>query len=263
MRWVAVILTLVAAVVLPYVMVSVKPLQLIVKEIYPGDVEILIDPDVNPHMFQLKPSDMGKVEKSEMLLVFGGGFEGWVKKLEGRVKICELSSVVGRASDENPHVWLDPVLTAVMAVKAEACLEGIHPELSVEMRKRLASFLQKLVDLSERIGEEFSRLDGMLLELRPALYHFLKRFFGGDYVTLVSQSQPSLSPRRLKEVLKLCKKEGLRYILIERNSSEKIAQPVVKGCGLKILKVDVLGSDAESYIEMIESVADVVKEALR
>ncbi len=245
-----------------YILVSVNPLYLIAKEIYPGDIRVLIDPDQNPHTFQLTPSSMRIVKRSDMLVVIGGSFEEWLKKIDG-VKICRLSDSIGKAAIENPHVWLDPVLVQSMSVELEKCLEKVYPNEMVEMRMNLLNFLKNLSDETIKIYSRLSRYDGTILELRPALYHFVDRFLSGSYITVVGQSQPSLSPRKLKEILRVCKGYRIRAIIIERNSSEKIAYPVIKECKLRVVKVDILGSDASSYTDMLEEVSNAVEEALK
>ena len=245
-----------------YVLVSVKPLELIVKEIYDGDVEILIDPNVNPHTYQLTPSAMKKIVKSDVLIIFGSGFEAWMKKLEGKAKICEVSSVLGKAPLENPHVWLDPVYTFAMSVEIEKCLEEIYPSKADEMRENLVSFLMKLSEETKRISRELSGYSGTLMELRPALYHFVRRFVDVDYITLVGGSESGLSAKKLKEALKLCKLR-VRTMIVERNSSRKIAEPLIRSCKLKVIVVDVLGTEAENYFDLLDDIAKAVEEALR
>ncbi len=251
-----------SVIALSYVLVSVKPLLLMTREIYGGDVKVLIDPRVNPHTFQLNPSSMRKIEKADILVVFGGGFEEWLSRIKG-VKICKLSDVLGKAPKVNPHVWLDPVLDQAMAVKLESCFEKIYPGESGNMRENLLRFLKKLSNLEEKIGSNLSDRDKPILELRPALYHFAKRFLSADYTTIVGQSQPSLSPRRLKSILKMCRRENIKYVLVEKNSSRKIAEPVVRACKLKVIEVDVLGTDANSFEELLENVERAVEEASR
>ncbi len=247
---------------LSYVLVSVNPLFLMTKEIYSGDVEVLINPNSNPHTFQLSPSSMKKVKRADILIVFGGGFEEWLSRIKG-VKICRLSDVLGKAPEINPHVWLDPVLVQAMAVKLESCLEDVYPKESRKMRENLITFLKKLSEEEQSIASDLSRYENPLIELRPALYHFVKRFLSSDYITLVGQSQPSLSPKKLKEVLRICKREHIKAILIEKSSSEKIVQPVVRACNLRIIKVDVLGADAKNFEDLLDNVKRSVEEALK
>jgi len=55
-KWLLIAMLAVFAIeIFPSVIVSVKPLYLLVKELYSGEVSILIDPNENPHMFSLTP----------------------------------------------------------------------------------------------------------------------------------------------------------------------------------------------------------------
>ncbi len=244
------------------VLVSIKPLYLIAKELTNHEIDILIDPNTNPHMFQLKPSDVIKIEKADVFIALGYGFEEWLTKLRNE-KFCLVTEGLERTMDENSHVWLDPVLAIFLASEMARCLEEIYPDERESIEFNLVRFIDEVVKETKALQEKFSDHKGtVILELRPALHHFVKRFVYGDYVTLVDKTQPSLTPRRLKNAINICKKEYVKAILIERNSSEKIAEPLLRSCKLKKVKVDVLGTDFDDYFEFLESVANSVLEAI-
>ena len=252
-------LLLVPAIGFSFVLVSINPLKLIVEEIYPGKVEVLIDPKLNPHMFTLTPSSMRRIEKADVVVVVGWGFEEWLGKV--RKNLCVSGKGMEGLMKENPHIWLVPSYVAKMARNVERCLEEKFPSLKDEMRKRLDGFLSKLDEEEKKIRKDLEGRQGVVLELRPALYHFAKEFFGGRYESVVSQTSPSLTPRRLERVVEVCRKEGVKALIVERSSSRRIALPLLRSCRLKILEVDVLGEKAKNYFEFIESVEKVFLEA--
>ena len=245
-----------------YILVSVKPLYLIVRELTGMDTEILIDPRTNPHMFQLKPSDVSKIEKANVFLVLGNPFESWLPKVK-KVNVCVVTKGLEKTMMENPHVWLDPVMASFMAVEIADCIKRTYPSESESVDSRLLDFLGRMVNLSEKFQKDFSgKIGSTVLELRPALFHFINRFLEGNYITLVSETQSGLTPRRLKEVLTLCKKLGLKKIIVEKNSSERIAYPLIRSCKLEILRVDVLGTDHDDFFDFMEDVEKTVLEAI-
>ncbi len=249
-----------AAISFSYVLVSVKPLELLVKELYPGRVELLIDLNENPHMFSLTPSTMRKVVKSDALIIFGWGFEEWAKKLKGRV--CIAAKGFEKKMEKNPHIWLSLEALPKIAENVAACLEKLYPDMKEEIGKRLKAFKEKLKEVSEKIRKDLLGKRAVLMEVRPALYHFVIPYENIEYVTLVSQTQPSLSPKRLQQVISICRKKGVKAVLIERNTSRKIVEPLVRECKLRVITVDVLGSDAKDFFEMLFSVERSVLEAI-
>ncbi|MCD6450706.1 MAG: zinc ABC transporter substrate-binding protein [Thermotogaceae bacterium] len=252
---------LVSSLAFSYVLVSIRPLMFIVKELYPGQVQVLIDPNSNPHMFSLTPSSMKKIYKSDVLIVFGSGFEEWIKKV--KADVCYAAKGMDKEMDANPHVWLNPKLMGKAASNIKECLERVYPDKKDEIEKNYKKFLDKLEKLDEELRKDFSDKNGTVLELRPALYHFLKEYFKGEYYTVIGQTQSSLSARSLKDIIKVCKEKSLKKIIIEKSSSKKIALPLLRECRLKELEVDVLGADVRSYEEFILSVEKVVLEALK
>ncbi len=256
-----VVALLVSSLAFSYVLVSIRPLMFIVKELYPGQVQVLIDPNSNPHMFSLTPSSMKKIYKSDILIVFGSGFEEWIKKV--KANICYAAKGMDKEMDVNPHLWLNPKLMEKAVGNIKECLEKVYPDKKVEIEKNYKRFLDKLEELDKKLRKDLSDKDGAILELRPALYHFLKEYFKGKYYTVIGQTQSSLSARSLKDVIKVCKKRNLKKIIIEKSSSKKIALPLLRECKLKELEVDVLGADVKSYEELILCVEKIVLEALK
>ncbi len=256
------VLGLFTVMVFSNVLVSINPLRLMAEEILGERVEVLIDPNVNPHTFQLKPSDLVRIKRSEVLIALGYGFEEWLKRVSSG-DVCIVTKGLEKTMIDNPHVWLDPVLSIYISRRMADCLEKVYPSRKEEIEKNLSRFQRKMVELSERFSRDLSNLDGTILELRPALYHSAMRFFGGDYVSVVGPSQPSLTPRRLKEIVSLCKREKMRYIIVEKNSNVDLARPVIRSCKLETTVVDVLGSDSESFEEMLLKIESAILEAVR
>ncbi len=262
MRIKVAMLILVMGTIFSNVLVTIKPLYLIAKNLTDHPIDVLIDPNTNPHMFQLKPSDMVKIRKSDVFIALGYGFEEWISKLKGE-NLCVVTNGLERTMDENSHVWLDPVMVTFLAIEMSQCLERAYPEERERIEGKLLEFLKKLVIKSSEIQESFSKYsDVVVLELRPALYHFVRRFLDAEYVTLVGKTQPNLTPRKLKEAIGLCKRRDLHAMILEKSSSERIAEPILRSCRMKKIVVDVLGSDFEDFFDFLDSISKSVLEAI-
>ncbi|MCW1932530.1 metal ABC transporter solute-binding protein, Zn/Mn family [Pararhodobacter zhoushanensis] len=102
-------------------------------------VEVLIGPGLDPHLYQARPSDVALLRSADRIVSLGLGLEGRLGAILERVGAAVLGPSVeperlllhGDAPD--PHIWMDPGLWAttfpalaeVLAELAPACAEQI------------------------------------------------------------------------------------------------------------------------------------------
>ena len=96
-----------------------------------ADVTSLIaDPAVDPHDYEVKPSDGAAVARAQVAVVNGIGYDGWMGKLlaanpSGRRTVVTVGDVVGVKDGGNPHQWYSPssvnsVIDAITAALQQA-----------------------------------------------------------------------------------------------------------------------------------------------
>ena len=246
------------------IVVSINPIYLIVKEIVQNEVEleVLIPSNVNPHLYQLKISDMTKFEKADLIILLGKGFEEWFDKVSSafRDKVLVLSQgILEESFSENPHIWLDPVLVSIMAYRVYEKLAKIFPKKSEVFRNNFWKFYEKLMNFSDNLYEMLESIRGKpVVESHPALYHFVKRFLGSDVFFLETGHGEGASLKKVREAIRFCRKNGIKYLIKEKNIPSKILTVLSKETKLEIREVDVLGTNAKDYFEILENIAGVL-----
>src|SRR6056297_154341 len=64
------------------IVTTIYPIKLITNQIYPSvTCHSLIDGAVSPHHFSPKPSDIIKINNSDMIIKIGGSFDMWVDEI--------------------------------------------------------------------------------------------------------------------------------------------------------------------------------------
>lgn len=83
------------------ILVTITPIYSLVKNVI-GDlqnVQLLIDKNMCPHDYQLRPSDVRKINKADMMITVGDGFEtflfNYINKSSVKVKTVELINAPG------------------------------------------------------------------------------------------------------------------------------------------------------------------------
>lgn len=247
-----------------FVVVSIKPLYFITEEIVQDKVklEILIPSNINPHLYQLKISDMMKLEKADLIILLGRGFERWYDKVLNtfKDKVLVLSQgLLESPFNENPHIWLDPVLVSIMSYRIYESLVKTFPEKSEAFKKNFWNFYERLMKFSDSLYKKLEVIRGKsIVESHPALYHFVKRFLESEIFFLETGHGEGTSLKKVREAIKFCQRNKIKYLVKEKNIPSKILKVLSKETNLEIREVDVLGIDSKDYFDMLESIADVL-----
>lgn len=186
----------------PKVVCTIPALTAIAREIGGEAFEYvtLAKPDQDPHFVSPTPSLMRKTRQALLLIEMGMQLEIWADEVAdgsgnprifrgapGRVVVSlgipkeEIPRVITRAEGDlhpegNPHLWLDPVRTKMIAVRVAEALTRIAPDRREEIEGRLADFRGRIdralfgVDLVELVGRE--KLGRLVLD--GALWPFLE-----------------------------------------------------------------------------------------
>jgi zinc transport system substrate-binding protein len=140
----------------PEVVASFYPLAYLTQRIV-GDklsVRTLIPADVEPHDYELKPSDQGALDHAKLIVFAGPCLETFLDRAKQNADAARVPYVVAsqgialRASaDEpgiDPHVWVDPVGAQQEARNVEAKLEQVDPANAAAYRANLGALLADL-----------------------------------------------------------------------------------------------------------------------
>ena len=247
-----------------FIVVSITPLYFITKEIVQNEVElkVLIPSNFNPHLYQLKISDMAKLEKADLIILLGKGFEEWFDKVSNtfKDKVLVLSQGILESSfSENPHIWLDPILVSLMSYRIYERLVEVFPKKAETFRRNFWNFYEHLIKFSDDLYEKLEGIRGKpIVESHPALYHFVKRFLGSDVFFLETGHGEGVSLKKVREAVKFCKKYKIKYLIKEKNIPSKILTVLSKETKLEIREVDVLGTDARDYFDILKNIAEVL-----
>lgn len=195
------------------VVCTIPSLTAIAKEVGGDDFEYitLAKPDQDPHYVSPTPLLMKKTNEAELLIEVGMQLEIWADNVannsgnpkifrggKGRIVASlnipkeEVPSIVTRAEghihpEGNPHIWLDPIRTKMIAENIAQALITISPYKKDKINERLKDFQNK-IDKS-LFGEELIKLVGSQkltrLALDGTLFNFLseKEYKGEKLIT--------------------------------------------------------------------------------
>ncbi|WP_287417128.1 metal ABC transporter substrate-binding protein [Oceanithermus sp.] len=278
MKRVLVLLTLLAGLALaecPLAVATIPPYAALARAVL-GDgwqVESLVPPGANPHVFSPTPADVKKVARARLVIMNGLDLDGWL--LAKLVRPNNLAARVFRAEDSvkplvrplpsgapDPHVWTDPVaMTFVVGDLARAAGE-LDPENAAAYLERARAYELELTELDRRIRQRLAAAPTNRFVAFKNPFTYLVARYDLERVYLITPNpaaQPS--PRELAEAAKVLAGSGLGY-LVAPLQLEGEAERVARTLGVKPALLDLLDQTADDYLTVWEANGRILARAL-
>ncbi len=238
------------------------------------DVSLLLPPGVEAHTFEPKPSDIVKINESDLFVYTGKFMEPWAEDIikgvtNKDVKIVDSSLGIemmeevegvhegeaeGVHADEHgdeteevghehggvdPHIWLDFDNNKVMVDSITKALTEKDPANADFYQKNATEYKNKLAQLDNQYKTSLAKC-----ESKEIVYggHYAFGYLGKRY-GLAYESAYGISPdsepsaQDLAKLIEQIKNEKIKYVFFEELVSPKVAETLAKetGAGLLLL----------------------------
>jgi zinc transport system substrate-binding protein len=207
-------------------------------------VEKVVPAGVEVHDFEPSPKLMAGIYEADVFVYLGGSIDPWAEKLAEQL-LKEGVTVVKAGEglfqeefhgDEDPHVWLDPVVAKTMAERIAGAIAAKDGENAAYYRKNLEELKKRLDDLDEKYRNSLLPAKKRDFVVNHAAFGYLARRYNLNQIAISGLSpQQEPSPKKLAELSKLCKEKDIRYIMVEAASSSKLADVLARETGTKVL----------------------------
>ena len=230
------------------------------------------------HDYSLNVRQVKAAEAAEVLVISGGGLEDFMEDLltgrplidasEGIGLLCgeeheeEHAHDHGHSHEQDPHIWLSPVLAQQMARNICVGLTARYPDYGPIFEKNLASLLEKLEELQQYGEETLSALSCReMITFHDGFAYFADAFGLTILEALEEESGSEASAGDLIHLIELTREHHLPAIFTERNSSASAASVISRETGAQIYELD-MAMAGDSYFDAMYRNMDSIKEAL-
>ncbi len=145
------------------VVASINQWGSLAKQIGGGHVNvtsILSSTGVDAHDFEPKTSDIAKLQKAQVVVSNGAGYDSWsTKNLERGVTAISAAQTVGAAEGDNPHLWFSTDARNAMAKELANAYSRIMPRQKKYFSNRLAKWTKR-EDAVEKTMRQFKSEHG-------------------------------------------------------------------------------------------------------
>ncbi|MBU5485407.1 metal ABC transporter substrate-binding protein [Clostridium sp. MSJ-11] len=250
------------------------------------NIEVIVPDGVEAHDFELKAKDIMNISKADMFVYNGFNMEHWVDKLLETIDkdtvIVEASQgvdpiIVSEEEKDNhdndhkheggydPHTWLGLSTAIVQARNIKDALVKVDGNNKDYYEKNFNEFNKEVNELLNEYKTKFELLENKSFVTGHEAFSYFCRDFGLEQSSVegvFAEGEPT--PKKMKELVDYCKKNGVKAIFVEENISTKVSETLAKEVGASVEVIHTLESRGEkNYIdamrENLEKVYDNLK----
>jgi zinc/manganese transport system substrate-binding protein len=256
------------------------------------DVDALARGNQNAHEIEVRPSQMVKLRRADVLVENGLELDRWVdvvvlgannpKIVRGAPGVIDVSrgidvlevptTRVDRSMGDvhpqgNPHFSLDPGLAPAITQNIVDGLARVAPEHRATFEQNRQQFLAKLETAMAGWTKTMEPFRGTkVIVYHPQWIYLITRFGLVQANTLEDRAGIPASPAHVARVIRQMKDEGIKVIIVEPWNDQRLAARVAEeGGGRAVVLASMVGAvkGADSYISAIDYNVRTLAEALR
>jgi zinc transport system substrate-binding protein len=246
------------------------------------EASVLIPPGVEPHEYELTPSDARALASADVFVYNGAGLEPWVPELLegiGNAGLVAVDSSAGIAlissqdPDEpgtDPHVWLDPVLAKKQVEAIRDALVAADPEGVSYYEANAAAYMGKL----EVLDSEFRSVMSSCRKRDVLITHATLAYFCAEYgcrqipIEGINPEAEPL-PSDIARIVQQARRDNVTTVFVEEMISPRAAEAIageINGSVAVFNSVHGLTQEqqaqGEDYVSLMRENEEVIKNAL-
>jgi len=167
--------------------------------------------------------------------------------------------------DQDPHIWLNPVLAQSQVKNIANALSNSDPMNKNYYQSNAEIYIKELDLLDSKIRTDLTGCRTDFITFHDAFSYFAHEY-GLTQHTIVASTDPhgDVTPKTLEKIISTAKKLNINVIFAEENTSTKTSQVIADEIGGKVLVLSPLEivSDEENYVSKMTKNLDNLKEAL-
>jgi len=208
------------------VVAAFYPLAYAAQRIGGADLHVknLTPPGAEPHDLELTPREVGRIQDAGVVLYLGHGFQPAVSKAVEQARGDRVDVLAGlRLRNDDPHVWLDPVLFEQIGNRIARALHRPARALTADLRQ---------LDRDYREGLRNCRRHEIVTSHEA--FGYLAARYGLEQVAITGptpESEPS--PRQLAHVIEVVRRTHATTIFFETLISPRLAKTVAREVGAR------------------------------
>jgi ABC-type Zn uptake system ZnuABC Zn-binding protein ZnuA len=239
------------------------------------DVQSLVPVGVSPEDFQPSPDTIAALHDADVLIENGANLEAWLQNTIRNASNAHLRIVVCSDGlpvvDDNPHLWMDPVLARAYVRRIRDAVMAADPPHAAAYAAAARAYDAQLVALTARTRRKIATIPAgsrTMIVFHNAFDYYARRFglkIAGA-IEPIAGAEPN--PAHVADLVRTARSEHVRAVFAEHEYNDKLARTLAASAGglrVAFLYDDSLGTEpgVDTYVGMIDVDTDTIASALR
>lgn len=245
------------------------------------DVTTIIPEGIEPHDYELKTSDVQKLQEAKLFVYNGLGMEAWADKAIQTASADNLMSValaehvqpieltdpeeIEEHGAYDPHAWLGLTSAKEEASAVKDALIKISPEDKEYFEKNYMAFADEIDKMQEEYMKKVANATRKEIVTGHAAFGYLCRDLGISQESVedvFASGEPSA--QKLAELTDFCKAHNVKVIFTEDLVSPAVSETLAKEAGAKAGAIHTIESaeDGMTYLARMKDNLNKIAEAL-
>lgn len=239
------------------------------------------------HGYEPSAKDIIRIQESDVFIINGAGFEGWVPKTLNSVKNDKLKVVdtsegidlhdahdhEGHDHDHedhdhdhgdfDPHIWMNPMNAYQQMKNIKDAFVAVDPENKTYYEDNFKHYGAQFEALDNDFKTQLSNVPNKEVVVDHTAYGYMLEPYGIEQVAIAGSllsSEPTA--KQVDESIEYIKSEQIKSIYMESLSNDKLLNTIAKETGVKILKLNTLESLSKQDLDAGNDYFKVMNENL-
>lgn len=236
---------------------------------------------------------MVEIAEGDAFIYLGTGIEGFSNAVIDAVKNEETKIVKGskgislikteeqgeepeehegeESGDIDPHVWLDPSRSIVIAENIKNALVEMKPDKKEYFESNYMALKKELENVNSSFKEMVDKSPRKTFIVAHSAYGYWEDAYGLRQIG-ISGLSPSSEPsqKQLEEIIMKAEEENIQYILFEQNAENQVAKVIEREIGAKTLTLHNLEAltpkdvqNKEDYVSLMQKNIETLRQVIQ
>lgn len=211
-------------------------------------VEMLIPPGVEVHDWEPSAKDIEQLRGADLLIYNDNSLESYIEKLDIN-KVAVASDLI---KDNDPHVWLDPLLAKEQVKSILNAILTIDKENEEYYKKNAEEYMNELERLHDEYVNGLSDCEKREFIVFHAAYSYLTDRYNLTQITLIGKNLEidDLSAQEMREIIDIAKEKNVKFVYAEEHLDERVMKSFAEEVNAQILILNPIEVyDGVSYVD--------------
>jgi zinc transport system substrate-binding protein len=231
------------------------------------DVTLLVPAGVEPHDWGPTIKDVQRMQKSNLIIINGIGFENWVASLDEidyQGKIIDTSNGITINESLDPHIWLNPVYAKIQVQNIANVFSNSDPKNQQYYQSNASKYIEQLDLLDSKIRNELSNCNHDFISFHGSFSYFADEYNLNQHAIISSNSpHEEATAKTLMNIISTARELNIKVIFSEENVNTRTSEIIaneIDGNVLVLSSLEVFSNG--TYISKMNENLNNLKEAL-